>query len=107
MVKEEIIYNWLKYISQVIQGHFISLGVPIDDKKLFQNEFSETLWKIITTFIKNLSDLPLWKNNSLSSTVFGGKQNYGYWQSIFFTGSSSQGVKVLSEPVNLMKLQQQ
>ena len=107
MVKEEIIYIWLKFISQIIQNHFISLGIPIDEKKLFQIEFNDTLWKIIAIFVKNLSDLPLWKNNALSSTVFGGKQNYQYWHSIFTTGNSSQGVKVLSEPINLMKLQQQ
>ncbi len=105
MVKEEIIYNWLKFVGQIIQGHFISLGTPIDERKLFQNEFNETLWKIITNFIRNLSDLPLWKNNELSSTVFGGKQNYQYWQSIFITGDSPQGVHVISEPINLMKLQ--
>ncbi|MEH3114861.1 hypothetical protein [Pedobacter terrae] len=106
MVKEEILHNWLRFIGQIIQNHFISLGIPIDDKKLFQNEFSDVLWKIITNSIINLSNLPLWKNNSLAVSVFGGKQNYHYWHSIFTTGNSPQGVKVLPEPINLMKLQQ-
>ena len=30
MAKEEILYNWLKYLSQIIQTHFISLGHPVD-----------------------------------------------------------------------------
>ena len=105
MGKEEIIYSWLKYLSQIVQNHFISLGVPIDEKKLFQYEFSEVLWGVIRNYISNLSLLPLWTNHQLSSTVFGGKQNYQYWQTIFSTGSSPQGVKVLATPLNLIQLQ--
>jgi hypothetical protein len=79
MAKEEVIYAWLKYVSQIIKNNFITLGTPIDENKLFQYEFSEALWKNIRNFMKNLSELPLWKNNELSSTVFGGKQNAAYW----------------------------
>jgi hypothetical protein len=105
MGKEEIVYNWLKYLSQIVQSNFISLGKPIDDKKLFQYEFSNTLWQNIRSYIKNLSLLPLWTNNQLSATVFGGKQNYQYWQTIFSTGLSPQNVRVLAEPINLLELQ--
>lgn len=105
MGKEEIMYNWLKYLSQIVQSHFISQGLPVDEKKLFQYEFSDTLWKNIRNYIKNLSLLPLWTNNTLSFTVFGGKQNYQYWHTIFTTGSSPQGVKVLAQPINLLELQ--
>ncbi|WP_449436534.1 hypothetical protein [Pedobacter steynii] len=104
MAKEEVIYAWLKYISHIIQNNFITLGTPIDEKKLFQYEFSDVLWKNIRNFVKNLSELPLWKNNELSSTVFGGKQNAAYWNSIFSTGNSPQGVRVLATPINLMEL---
>jgi hypothetical protein len=55
--------------------------------------------------IKNISLLPLWTNNALSSTVFGGKQNYQFWHTIFTTGSSPQGVQVLVQPINLLELQ--
>lgn len=105
MAKEEILYNWLKFLSQIVQSHFISLGHPVDEKKLFQYEFSETLWKNIRNYIKNISLLPLWTNNTLSSTVFGGKQNYPFWHTIFSTGSSPHGVKVLAQPINLLELQ--
>lgn len=105
MAKEEVMYNWLKYLSQIVQSHFISQGHPVDEKKLFQYEFSETLWTNIRNYIKNLALLPLWTNNSLSSTVFGGKQNYQFWHTIFTTGSSPQGVKVLAQPLNLLELQ--
>ena len=105
MGKEEIMYNWLKYLSQIVQSHFISLGHPVDEKKLFQYEFSETLWNNIRNYINNLSALPLWTNNELSNTVFGGKQNYQFWHTIFTTGSSPQGFKVLVQALNLNQLQ--
>jgi len=105
MGKEEIIYNWLKYLSQIIQSHFISQGHPVDEKKLFQYQFSDTLWANIRNYLRNLALLPLWSNNTLSSTVFGGKQNNQFWQTIFATGSSPQGVKVLTQPINLLELQ--
>jgi len=46
----------------------------------------------------------LWVNKELSSTVFGGKQNNDFWQTIFETGKSPQGIQVLAEPINLMKM---
>ena len=82
-----------------------NLGNVVDEKKLFQYEFSETLWTNIRNYAKNLSLLPLWTNNTLSSTVFGGKQNYQFWQTIFTTGASPQGVKVLAQPINILELQ--
>lgn len=103
--KEEIMYNWLKYLSQIVQSHFISQGHPVDEKKLFQYKFTDTLWSNIRCYIKNLALLPLWTNNTLSSTVFGGKQNYQFWHTIFTTGSSPHGVKVLTQPINLIELQ--
>lgn len=102
--KEEIMYNWLKYISQIIKNFFIMQGKPIDENKLFQYKFPDPLWDKIRIFLKNFSNLPLWKNKSLSNTIFGGKQNYNYWQTIFETGKSPQGVQVLTEPINLMNL---
>ncbi len=105
MSKEEVMYNWLKFLSQIVQSHFISQGHPVDEKRVFQYPFSETLWNNIRNYIKNLSLLPLWTNNTLSSTVFGGKQNYQYWHTIFTSGSSPQGVSVLAQPINLLELQ--
>jgi hypothetical protein len=104
MSKEEIIYNWLKYIEQIIKSFFIMQGKPIKEEKLFQYKFSEPLWDRITIFIKNLTKLPVWINNELSKTVFGGKQDNNFWQIIFETGKSPQGLQVIAEPINLMKM---
>jgi len=86
--REEIMYVWLKYIGQIIKNYFIMLGRPINENKLFQYRFPQPLWEIIRVFIKNFRNLPLWVNKDLSSTVFGGRQNYDYWQMIFESGKS-------------------
>lgn len=104
MSKEEVIYNWLRYILQIIKNYFIMQGRPIQEKKVFQYKFPEPLWDKIDVFLRNFSNLPVWVNNELSYTVFGGKQNYEYWQTIFETGRSPQGVQVLAEPIDLMNL---
>mgnify|MGYP006877670107 CR=1 FL=1 len=43
--------------------------------------------------------------HELSNTVFGGRQNNQFWQTIFSTGSTPQGYKVLVNPLNLNQLQ--
>ena len=39
-----------------------------------------------------------------SPTVFGGKQNNSFWQTVFETGRSPQGVQVLAKPLNLVEM---
>ncbi len=104
MSKEEILYNWLGYIGQIIKHFFILQGKPIQENKLFQYRFPEGLWVRIRIFMGNLKSLPLWVNKELSSTIFGGKQNYEYWQTIFETGRAPQGFQVLPQPLDLMEM---
>ncbi len=104
MSKEEILYNWLKYIEQIIKNYFIMQGKPIDEEKLFLYQFSDLLWDRIRIFVRNMRNLPIWKNKSLSNTIFGGKQNYKFWQTILETGKSLQEVQVLANPINLMEM---
>jgi len=104
MSKEELLWNWLKYVSQIIRNYFIMQGVPIEETKLFQYKFAVPLWERIRAFVRNFSTLPLWSNTALSPTVFGGKQNYEYWQCVFEKGKTPQGQPVLGEPINLMRM---
>lgn len=104
MSKEEILYVWLRFVRQIAQNYFNFMGVPIDEKKLFQYPFPEPLWDRLTAYMSNLSKLPVWMNRELSATVFGGKQNYDFWQKIFETGKSPQGHQVLAQPINLMEM---
>jgi len=82
----------------------IMQGKPISEDKLFEYRFPEPLWERIRIFIRNLTNLPLWVNRELASTVFGGKQNYEYWQTVFETGKTPQGFQVLAKPLNLMEM---
>jgi hypothetical protein len=76
-------------------------GKSIDEKRLFQYKFPDALWESIRRVIHNLARLSVWKNRELSSTAFGGKQNYDYWQLIFETGKSPQGLQILPQGLNL------
>ena len=104
MSKEEVIYNWLRYIQHVAKNYFINTGKPIQEDKLFQYRFPDQLWTNIRNFVKNLTELPLWVNRDLSETVFGGKQNNSVWQTVFETGRSPQGVQVLPKGINLVDM---
>ncbi len=104
MSKEEILKNWLLYLKMVVKAYFSNLGRMIDDEVIFQTQFDEQLWINIKNFVQNLSQLPLWKDRSMASTIFSGKQNYGYWEEIFRTGRSKDGVRVLAKPLNFMEM---
>jgi hypothetical protein len=104
MAKEEILFCWLGYIRDVVKNFYITQGQPITDSRMFQYNFPDVLWNNIQNFVSNVSKLPMWVSHDLSSTIFGGKPNSAFWKTIFETGSSPQGQKILSEPINLIKL---
>lgn len=104
MAKEEIIHNWLRYIRQIIQYHFITVRKPFDEKRLFQRPIPETCWENIENFIGALKRLPLWVNRDLSQTAFGGKQNNDFWQAIFETGRAPNGVVVMVSGIDFMDM---
>ena len=104
MSKEEVIYNWLRYVQQIAKFYFINSGKPIQEEKLFQYHFPDQLWTNIRHFVRNLAALPLWVNKDLSETVFGGKQNNSFWQTVFETGKSPQGVQVMPQGINLVEM---
>jgi HNH endonuclease len=102
--REEILYSWLRFVRQIVQNYFITTGKPIQEDKLCQYRFPEPLWDNIENFVQNLIKMPLWVNRDLSLSVFGGKQNYEYWQTIFESGRTPQGQQVLPAGINLMKM---
>jgi hypothetical protein len=104
MGKEEVLYSWLRYVQQIVLGHFVALGKPIDEKRLFEYRFSEVLWQQLRAYVHNLAGLPLWSNRELSATVFGGKQTGDFWRTIWETGCSPQGTVVLAAPIDLIAL---
>lgn len=104
MAKEEVLQCWLGYIRRIAEQHFLITGRVITAERLFQYPFPEQLWINIGNFIDNLARLPLWVNRELSSTVFGSKQNYKVWQSIFEDGRTPGGQKVMVNGLNIMEM---
>lgn len=102
--KEEVIYNWLQYLKQVINSYFVSTGKLSDIRKLFQQQFPDILWSNIRKFIVNLSKLPLWRDKSMASTHFSGKKNYDFWKVVFETGKTPDGAIVLAKPLNYIEM---
>ncbi len=102
--REEILYAWLRLVRQIVQNYFIIVGKPILEDKLFQYRFPEPLWDNIENFLTSLTKMPLWVNRELSQTVFGGKQNPKYWQTIFESGKTPQNQQILPSGINLMKM---
>jgi len=104
--KEEIIYNWLLYLRSVVEHYFVSTGRNINrrENKLFQTPLDEQLWKNLEIFVKNLVKLPLWKDRSMASTIFSGKNNYDFWKHVFETGKTPEGILVLLRPINIIEM---
>ena len=102
--KEEILYNWLQYLKKVVTNYFSNTGKMFQEEKIFQTPFDDQLWINIENFILNLSNLPLWKDRGMASTIFSGKKNYDYWREIFETGRSPDGVNVLAKPLNFIEM---
>ena len=102
--REEVIFNYIKFVAQIIQNYFITTGKPVDAQRLFQERFPDPLWSSIDNFLKNLVQLPLWVNHEIGVSAFGAKQNYDYWWSVFTTGKTPQGQHILTEPINLMTM---
>ncbi len=102
--REEVFYNVLRYVRELVKQYFLMRGQVIEDSELFQNKFSEELWSLIEKLIGNICQLPLWANKQLSATVFGGKQTHEYWKVIFDTGRDPAGTAVLARALNLNEL---
>lgn len=106
MAKEEIIYNWLRLVKQVIQTSFITSGTPFDEKAPLQKLLPNNAWNNVRSFIRNLRRLPVWVNRDMANSVFGGKRNTDYWRQIFDEGTTHEGQKVLGQKIDLIKMMQ-
>lgn len=105
MLEETCFKNWTKYIGTIIRTFFIMNSGTEPKENFFQEQLPEQLWINIENYIENLSNLPLWKNAEFTKTIFGaGKPTDDYWETIFKTGETIQGVKVLSEPINVQEM---
>ena len=104
LFKEEIMYNWVKYLRRVIVNYFANTGVLNDEDNLLQQKLPDQVWENLRNFTVNLRDLPVWRDRSMSATIFGGKNNSNFWDVIFRTAAAPDGTPVLAAPLNLMEM---
>lgn len=102
--REEVLGVCVEWIKLVIENFYVYTGFLVDKDKLLQQRFPEELWRRLGAFLESLRDLPCWVDKGLSRTLFGAKQNRDAWRTIFNTGKSPAGVRVLAEPLDLTKM---
>ena len=104
MAKEEILYNWLRYVKQVVQMAFVTAGIPFDENAPFQKTMPPNAWNNVRNFVVALKNLPVWVNHDLANSVFGGKRNNDFWKQIFEEGHTPDNQKVLGQRLDLIKM---
>ena len=104
LFREDVMYNWVQYIYFLLDHQFSFRGTKYDKANLFQQKLTDVMWNQIRLFVKRLHELPLWRDRSMSSTIFGGKQNYAYWEKIFGDGTAPDGTRVLAQPLNFVEM---
>ena len=102
--RDEVAVNVLRWVRRVIDNFFAVYGRPVDDDRLLLEEFPERLWDNITIFLERLAELPCWVNPEMSSSVFGPKQNFDYWDSVFKTGKTPSGAEILPRGLQLLEM---
>ena len=103
--KEEILYNLMQYLKMVITSYFEQSVSVINQDNIFQTKFDDQLWVYIKNFVRNVSQLPLWKSRSnVACNLFLGKYTYGYWEVIFKTGKNEDDTPILNKPLNTEEL---
>lgn len=104
MGREEILQAWVELVLNVCQTVVISSGQYWDRDRPFHRLLPESVWQNVENFVRNFSRLPLWKNRTLSSTVFGGKQNVQFWKNAFASGSANGIIILPGGGINLLEL---
>lgn len=102
--REEILYNVLRCVRDCVKRYFLMQGGRmVEDEDLFQQRFPDLLWEHVGKVVRGIAALPVWisKDPTVSSAVFGGKQNYDFWKTVLDGGSAPGGVRVLAKGVTL------
>jgi HNH endonuclease len=102
--REEIFGNVMQWVRVVVEQYYAWTGRYVEKEKLFQYQVSDDLWARVEAFARNLCALPCWVDKSLSTTVFGAKQNRDYWRTVFQSGKTPTGVRVLAKPIDINEM---
>ncbi len=104
VAREEVLANVLRWLRLVIEHYFAFAAQMYDNDRLLHRRLPDELWDHMRNFLTNLASLPCWFDRSLSTTVFGPKQNLDFWDKVFTTGKAPTGVQVLAQSLNLKQM---
>jgi hypothetical protein len=105
IAREEVLANVMRWVRLVIENYFAYTGQIVHADRLLHVRLPDELWRRVERFLINLSNLPCWIDRKLSNTVFGPKQNLDYWEKVFATGKSPNGiVTILAKPLDLPQM---
>lgn len=104
VAREEVLRNIVEWMRFVIEHYFAVTGKMVDKNRLLHVPLPDELWVSLDVFLENLGRLPCWIDTSLSTTVFGPKQNNDYWEKVFKTGKAPNGQQILAEGLNLHEM---
>ena len=104
VARDEVAVNIIRWVQLVIEHYFAFTGGMADKERLLHPSLPDELWDRINNFLSNISKLPCWFDKGLSNSVFGPKQNLLYWDSVFKTGQSPDGIRVLTQGLKMQEM---
>ena len=107
IAREEVLATVQRWIRLVIEHYYAFAGQMCDKPRLLHVSLPDPLWAGIRNFLTNLAALPCWSDETLSKRVFGPKQNLDFWETVFQTGETPTGIRILTEPLNVAQMIQE
>lgn len=104
IARVEVLANVLRWLRLVIEHYFAFAAQMYDRERLLHRLLPDSLWEHMRNFLTNLARLPCWSDKNLSTTVFGPKQNLDFWEKVFQTGKTPQGMEILQQPLDLNQM---
>lgn len=104
VAREEVLANVLRWLRLVIEYYFANMAQMYDKDRLLQRPLADALWGNMQNFLTSVAGLPCWSDKSMSTTVFGPKQNLDFWQRVFQTGTAPTGIPILAQPLDIIQM---
>jgi hypothetical protein len=104
VAREEVLANVLEWIRLTIENYYAYTGELLDKDRILQKKHPDAVWANIQNVLQGFADLPCWVDTKLAQTIFGGKPNRDFWRTIFLTGVSPTGIRVLTKGLDLKEL---
>jgi len=100
--RDEILATIVWWVGNVIDNYFAQQGeFGLARDKHLHRPLPDQLWQNIQNFLRNVADLPLWRDTELSGVVFGTKQTLQFWRDTFASGETPTAFVVLAKPFGL------